>query len=460
MPIRLIESISIDGIHATVDGATLSLPPPLEVDLVNKGRAAWVVLPSVDYGYRVSVGDGGRFTNLYSARDWLASQSLNADVWGEIVMLPGVYTLDSSELALPDYCTLSGMNKRSCIVNASGNFNIRIGAHTRLERFRLNYTGTGNRSGGIRPQDSVQDTSDEFLDISELDINVYGTNRSAIWIQNLINTWVHNSRIVTSGIGIEAFDGHVFISGTHCRMVAHSPGNTNPHYAILRRGSRVWVDGGTWATGYGEPNIVGEPDADIVAFRDQASVSGRLELNNVWSICRNESGANPGVKIACVDVAASAGWVRCRGGYFQAEDGGANVGNNYDLMNSGGGRLEIQGARYKSLSGNSYSANGGGVRVIAGVATYTPQYNDDGLKIVDATGQPGGVTVYLSGSGKNQVVGARQTIIRRDSTGFPITIHGNTRKINGAASRSLGAAQWSRLELRYAGDDGWVVTSE
>lgn len=47
MSIRLLQSIFIAGVLSPVDGSTLSLSAALEADLVNQGKAAWVVAPEL-----------------------------------------------------------------------------------------------------------------------------------------------------------------------------------------------------------------------------------------------------------------------------------------------------------------------------------------------------------------------------------------------------------------------------
>ncbi|MGV8713358.1 MAG: hypothetical protein ACWA6R_12535, partial [Nitrosomonas sp.] len=164
-----------------------------------------------------------------------------------------------------------------------------------------------------------------------------------------------------------------------------------------------------------------------------------------------------GVKVTCVDVVLPTSWARIRGGYLQAEDLNKH---EFDLENTGNGRLEIQGARYKSQLGNSYSSNGAGVRLITD-AVYTPQYNDDGIKVIDASGHPSGMIVKLSAPGVSQVMGAEQVIVRIDNSHNAVIIDGNGKLINGASTRLLGSAQYSRMVLRYAGSSvGWLVTNE
>lgn len=411
----------------------------------------------------ITVGNGGTFASLHEAAAAAALLNPTNSNWVLICMMPGSYdlSLESTELALPDFTELTGMSRHGCIVLGNGNKNIRVNAHNRISNCTIRYTGTGNRSGAIRQQNSVTYAMKGFLDIDGVDFDVYATKRSAVWVQNMARCDIRNSFIQTSGIGLEVLDGMVFISGTHCRLVGNAPGNINPHYAIrqLQSATRIWVDGGTWATGYGSPEIDGESGADIVIFRSEATSGGRMELNNVWSIARNNSGANTGTRIACVDVSSVAtGYVRVRGGYFQAEDNGG-TGLRYDLMNSGNGRLEIQSARYKLLFGNSYSANGAGVRMITD-AIYTPAFNDDGIKLINASGNSSGMTVMLSDFGANQVIGAEQVIIRIDSSGNDVTIDGRGKLINGAPTRMLGSAQYSKMVLRYVGEIGWLVVQE
>lgn len=417
-------------------------------------------------GRVLTVGSGGYYKSLHAAAAAAAALNPSESSWVLISMTPGVYDLSTatSELLLPDYTELTGLSRSGCCVIGSGNNNIRVNAHNRISNCTIKYTGTGDRSAAVRQQETVRGNSDEFLAIDGVDFDVYDTHRSAIWVQMMRNCFIRNCYIKTSGIGIQVFDGMVFVSGTHCRLVGNTPGNTEPHIAVQQKSgssagySRIWIDGGTWSTGYGQPEIEHESGAPIVIF--QAKSQGRLELNNVWSIARNETGAYSGVKVTPVDVEVAGAWVRVRGGYYQSEDTGG-LGMEYDLMNSGGGRLEIQGARYKTLYGDSYSSNGAGVRRISGVETYSPAYNDDGIKVVDASDYPSGVTVKLSAFGDSQILGSEQVIVRIDNSGNPITIDGNGKMINGMPTRSLGPSQYGKIVLRFIGDPGgWIVVSE
>ncbi len=421
-----------------------------------------VATAAITSDHYISVGNGGMFATLHEAA--AAAALLNPTVlnWVLICMMPGSYdlSLESTELVLPDFTELTGVSQHGCIVLGSGNKNVRVNAHNRISNCTIKYTGAGNRSGAIRQQEHVTAEMQSFLDIDNVNFDIYSTKRCAIWVQAMKRCCIRNCFIQTSGIGVEIIAGLVFISGTHCRLVSNAPGNTNPHYAIsqLAGTARIWVEGGTWATGYGSPEIDGEPGADIVIFRSKAKSGGRMEINNVWSIARNNSGAFTETKVSCVDVTVSSAWVRVRGGYFQAEDNGG-TGFRYDLMNSGDGRLEVQSPRYKSLFGNSYSANGAGVRTITD-AFYSPKFNDDGIKLIDASGNPGGMIVMLSEAGFSQVIGAEQVIIRIDDSGNEVIIDGHNTLINGAFTRTLGSAKYSKMVLRYVGSVGWVVLHE
>ena len=412
--------------------------------------------------YYITVGNDGEFASLHEAA--AAARALNPtnSNWVVITMMPGSYdlALESNELALPDFTELTGTSRQGCIILGNGNKNIRVNAHNRISNCTIRYTGIGNRSGAIRPQDSVNPVIKGFLQIDGVDIDVFSTAKCAVWVQFLDRCYIHNCQIQTSGIGVEVVGGYVFISGTHCRLVNNAPGTSSPHYGIKQTQgtkSRIWVDGGTWATGYGAPEINGESDSDIVMFYAGGNTSARVELNNIWCIVRNNSGTNSGKKVACAEVFTSTAWIRARGGYYQAEDPNFR---NFDLMNSANGRLEIQGARYKSLVGNSYSSNGAGVRIITD-AIYTPQFNDDGIKVIDASENPSGMIVKLSAPGVSQVMGAEQVIVRVDNTGNNVTIDGNGQFINGALTRRLGSQQYSKMVLRYVGHSiGWLVINE
>ncbi|MEQ1816278.1 MAG: hypothetical protein ABL861_07375 [Nitrosomonas sp.] len=332
--------------------------------------------------HHITVGIGGDFVSLHEAA--AAARLLNptSTHWAVISMMPGSYdlSLENSELALPDFTELTGVSRQGCIVLANGNKNVRVNAHNRISNCTIRYTGLGSRSGAIRQQDSVTVDMKGFLDIDGVDIDVYSSSKCAVWVQAMERCYIRNSYIQTSGIGLDVLTGWIFITGTHCRLVGNIPGNASPHYGIRQAQaswSRIWIDGGTWATGYGSPEITGESGADIVMFYAGGISSARVELNNIWCIVRNDSGTNTGKKVACVDVVTPTATVRARGGYFQAEDTNKSA---FDLMNSGNGRLEIQGARYKSMFGNSYSSNGAGVRTITD-AIYTPLSNDDGIKV-------------------------------------------------------------------------------
>ncbi|MCB1986457.1 MAG: hypothetical protein H6936_00825 [Burkholderiales bacterium] len=432
------------------------------------GASAGLMVPNVASAaitsdHYISVGNGGMFASLHAAAAAAALLNPTASNWVVISMLPGSYdlTLESTELELPDFTELTGVSRHGCIVLGNGNKNIRVNAHNRISNCTIKYSGVGNRSGAIRQQEHVSSSMQSFLDIDNVNFDIYSTKRCAIWVQAMERCIIRNCFIQTSGIGVEiAGAGQIFISGTHCRLVGNAPGNTNPHYAIrlLSVSTRIWVDGGTWATGYGSPEINDESGADIVIFQSEAKSSSRMELNNVWSIARNNSGTLTGTRVTCADVAAPSAWIRVRGGYFQAEDPGG-AGMRYDLMNSGGGRLEVQSPRYKTLFGNSYSANGAGVRTITD-SFYNPKYNDDGIKLIDASGNPGGMVVMLSEGGAAQIIGAEQVIIRIDDSGNEVIIDGHNTPINGAFTRTLGSAKYSKMVLRYVGSIGWIVLHE
>lgn len=66
----------------------------------------------------------------------------------------------------------------------------------------------------------------------------------------------------------------------------------------------------------------------------------------------------------------------------------------------------------------------------------------------------------LSAGGSNQIIGAEQVIIRIDNSGNDVTIDGAGKLINGALTRKLGSAQYSKLVLRYVGSVGWLVLHE
>lgn len=413
----------------------------------------------------ITVGNGGTFVSLHEAAAAAGSLNPTDSNWAVICMMPGNYdlSLESTELILPDFTELTGVSRHGCVVLGNGNKNIRVNAHNRISNCTIRYTGFGNRSGAVRQQDVVTTSMNGLLDIDGVDFDVYATAKCAVWVQAIIRCYIRNCFIQTSGVGLDILSGYTFISGTHCRLVSNAPSNSNPHHAIrqTQSGSRVWVDGGTWATGYGSPELDGEPGANVVMFHaaatSTAQFGARIELNNVWSITRNNAGTNIGTKVTCVDVAVPGAWVRVRGGYFQGED---INGHAYDLMNSGNGRLEIQSARYKSLFGNSYSANGDGVRMITD-AIYAPKFNDDGIKVIDAAQNPGGMIIKLSAPGISQVMGAEQVIVRIDNTGSLVTIDGNGKLINGASTRKLGSAQYSKMVLRYVGGTtGWLVLNE
>ena len=427
--------------------------------LMTSNAASAAVFSNNQY---ITAAVGGDFATLHEAVAAAKSLHPTSSSWIVITMMPGSYdlNLESNELALPEFTELTGVSRQGCVIVANGNKNIRVHAHNRISNCTIRYTGAGSRSGAIRPQDTVTAEMKGILDIDGIDIDVYSSSRCALLLQSLDRCYIRNSFIQTSGIGLEVFNGHIFVSGTHCRLVGNIAGNASPHYGIKQvkaSWSRIWVDGGTWATGYGSPQINGEPGADIVMFYVGGNASARVELNNIWCIVRNNSGANLGVKVTCVDVVVPTAWARIHSGYFQAEDPNKH---EFDLQNTGDGRLEVQTTRYKSLFGNSYSSNGAGVRLITD-ALYTPQYNDDGIKLINASENSSGMIVKLSAPGVSQVMGAEQVIIRIDDSGNEVIIDGNGKLINGALTRLLGSAQFSKMVLRYVGNSvGWLVMNE
>ncbi|MCC7090389.1 MAG: hypothetical protein IT524_00315 [Nitrosomonas sp.] len=182
----------------------------------------------------ITAGVGGDFATLHEA---VAAAKLLAPTnssWVVITMMPGSYdlTLESHELALPDFAELTGVSRQGCIILGNGNKNIRINAHNKISNCTIRYTGGGSRSGAIRPQDSVTPEMKGILEIDGVDIEVYSSSRCALSIQALDRCYIRNSFIQTSGIGLEVFSGHIFISGTHCRLVGNIAGNANPHYGV------------------------------------------------------------------------------------------------------------------------------------------------------------------------------------------------------------------------------------
>lgn len=144
-----------------------------------------VAAAAISSDHSITVGNGGMFASLHeavAAAELLHPTSSN---WVLICMMPGSYdlSLESTELALPDFTELTGMSRHGCIVLGNGNKNIRVNAHNRISNCTIRYTGSGSRSGAIRQQDVVTFDMQGFLDIDGVNFDVYSTARCAVWIQ-------------------------------------------------------------------------------------------------------------------------------------------------------------------------------------------------------------------------------------------------------------------------------------
>jgi hypothetical protein len=399
------------------------------------------------------VGTGGDYPDLHQAM--AAVSGASPTDWYVIYLFPGFYDLAASgagPLVCKDYVAIVGADRDACTISASGNINIRYGSHNSFSNFTLKYSGTGNRSGGFRNIDTIPSTG--TLRIESVRMEVLGP-RCAVYLARLKRAEIRDCEIVTQGIGIEVvnFCGNPVLHDTDIWLIGPTG---HPHYGLLISGyTRLHMWNGKLCTGYGYNDIANERSQDIIGVRLTPAASGRVELYSVWSIIRNHSGANAGVRVQNIRVEGPDGWVRVHGGYYGPEDPNGQ-GADYAFANPGGGRIEVfPDVVYSNYQGTIFQAGPAlGVEIVKRSKSWSDR-SQGGLKLCDATG--GALTLTLSGWPKT---GEEYIFKRIDTTSNPIIIDAATNFIEGKRQVQLPPGKYSTLHIRWGGGAGgnqWFV---
>ena len=376
---------------------------------------------------------------------------------------------------MPEYCELVGVSRATSRIIGNGNSNIRYRKWNRFCNFRYDYSGSGSHSGGLRGSLNIgvgaRDTS--FVEFRDLDLNVTANHRPAI-VSNVAElVTVQGCRILTSGMGLEITSGyHVHVRDTEIYLTNVNTGN--PHYGIRHGSTRLTIWGSKIGCGYGPlgtavGGIENEQDQNIVGiYSNVASGTARVDIFDLWSIVRNEGGANPGVKCACLWNDSSFNTMRVWSAYLQVENGDdSSDGDNYEILNTGTpggdlGLLQITPAvRARRIGGPVYQT-GPGIGMPPTIsADTTLGIGRGGLYRVNANS--GAVLITLGSPGStftpNITHGERYTFKRmQGSNAITIAAAGAGVTIDGAASVTVPVALYSSVELVWCADSlMWLI---
>jgi hypothetical protein len=428
------------------------------------------------FPYTILTGMGGQISTLAEAAALASSVSPQVDRQVQIVLTPNTNFYLSEPVELPEYCEIVGMSRTSSKIIASNNNNIRYSKNNSFRNFTLEYSGSGATSGGFRPSTNIgagaQDESTLIFD--SLNLDVVSGQRSAIWLQAAHFVEILRCRIRTSGMGIEIVSGfHTHIRDTDIFLT--NVDTNKPHYGIRHVSTRTTLWNCKITTGYGPLDsgalgIENEPDQDMVGIYC-ASTSGanRVDIYNLWSIIRNEDGANAGIK--CVGIWNSSNFttVRVHSGYLQVENStDSAVGDNYEILNtatpSGSeGLIQVSpSVRARRVGGPIYQVGPviGYPEIVT--ANITLGIGRGGLYRINATS--GNITVTLPTPGTSYTPNITHTerylfkrIVTASNT-ITITAAGSGVTIQGSASVNLGSTLYDQLELVWSSEDNmWLI---
>jgi hypothetical protein len=260
---------------------------------------------------------------------------------------------------------------------------------------------------------------------------------------------LENISVVTEGTGIRlASGGHLALHDVSIQLVNGS--EPQRHCGLRAAGyCRIWYFGGRIGTGYGYDDIV-DAAQDVIGLLIDDGASGRIQLHDIWSICRQDNGSAGTTLINCVRLESEKLRVRIHGGYMQAEGPDART-----LASPGNGRIEIYGARIRDYgSYDTFSSNQ------IGLSRYTAANHDQqlpqesgGLILCDADAGP--FRLYLP---SGWVTETEQYIFKKsDQSTNVVTIQAvGGQVIEGSSSRNL-TKQYDTLHLRLGGNVWYLV---
>ena len=427
--------------------------------------AQQVAVQAMFDGRTITVGEGGRYANLADAIDRVTGMSLSDDAWAHIVLLPGAHELSVTG-ALPRYVGLSGYGMASVLKLDAGTTTLTplltTNQNNVLSNFRILYapTGTGTKwavqNGGPAGQavgSIVQ------LDRMWIETDYTGGISYCFEASGQRYYEIKDSTLAGSSVCINLLSANTMhIQGCNLWLLNKNVGQSHMGIRFTASGGRLQCRDTKIASGYGpyswpsNGGIEGESDQDIygIWLKETTVSSTRCELYNVWSIVRNESGANAGKSIKNV-CNAGEGYVRIFGGYFQAEDGAGDLGERYDISNESTGAIQIIGpAQIDRINGTVTSpGTRSGVNVISADATLAN--GPGGRYAIDSSA--GNVNVTLP-----YVTSFCEFHFKRPSASNTVTITGGGgATINGAASYVIPASAGAYVEL-YGDGTNWHIS--
>lgn len=426
-------------------------------------------------GRTITVGEGGQYANLEEACGRAGDLSPASDNWARILVMPNSSLALSAEAEMPEYCEMVGVSRATSRIVGSGNSNIRYRKWNRFRNFRYDYSGTGSHSGALRGSLNIgagaRDTS--VVEFQDLDLNVTANHRPAI-VSNVAElVTVQGCRILTAGMGLEITSGyHVHMRGTEIYLTSVDTGN--PHYGIRHASARLTLWDSKIGCGYGPlgtaiGGIANEQNQHIVGiYSNVSSGTARVDIFGLWSIVRNEGGADPGVKCVCLWNDSSFNTMRVWSAYLQAENGDdSSDGDNYEILNTGTpsgdtGLVQITpSVRARRIGGPVYQTGPGIGMPPTITADTTLGIGRGGLYRINASSGAVVVTLGTPGTGFTpNITHGERYIFKRMAGANTITIAavGSGVTIDGAASVTVDVAVYSSVEIVWCADSNmWLV---
>lgn len=423
------------------------------------------------------VGVGGNYADIPSALTAAALLTPTAASRVVVYLLPGTHVLTANQ-TFPAFTDLIGFDRDACIISATGATagKLLYSLNVTFANFTFNYatTGAGAQYAIDRAAGIVNDTTGSRFRLQNVVVSFTnvnsGTAGACLRIQGS-STYIemHDCDFLSSKYCITATSMQ-FVMLYNCNLWLLNLDTNTAHVGLhYDSGSgRIRLRNCQISTSYGpmivitNGGITGEPDQNIygVWVTTTGGVGSRVELYNVWSIVRNETGANAGVNINAIrndsnNFASSVGIIRVFGGYFQAEDGGTDIGNRVDIINAGTANIQLAANVAFSTSSGRLDGMGGMLSSQISINTNTTlNATTSGIVIIDSSA--GNVTVTLPGL--SNADNNENYIFVRTSALNVVTISGGAANINGAATYIMPLLAYNSATVhRHLAQ--WIMTA-
>jgi hypothetical protein len=401
----------------------------------------------------LTVGDGGEFPTIQDALA-VAAAGATATSPFTVFVLPGVYDLRTfgRSITLPQWVTLVGTHRKAVEIWLADDVFLGFTRNAAISEITFRYRG--NRAALIGNPSGYQVI--ENFELSRVTVYVEGSGAAVD-----LNYWVNNAffydlHVITEGIGIRVSRGGlIWAYNSYVALVGTNTGTYHCGYYLPAKTSRLWVYGGFVGTGYGYPNV-SDPDQDVIGIYCGPTWNGRVHLDGVWSICRNDNGGSGHSVINCVrnESSTNLGIVRAFGCYMQAESGDELV-TPATIVNTGPGRFETHGSRIREFGGTQ--AYGGSQ---TGVSRYSKaddgsilKQESGGLILLDASAGP-----FVLSMGSDWSLEGELYIFKKvDASPNTITIQTGGKWTIEGRSRIQLTRQYQSVTLRIAANTFWVT---